>query len=333
MHITSSTTSLSWIPSEAITGAMRLPFDLGVSHYDEPPPDRIDDLDALLAADRFRFANVLSVEVEVSGGRIAEYRHCGQGHLGSTTIALGRRGLTVAAVAYPDLQRVEDATDDRVRFVQTAGGRTGFPMPRRIDRPPFVRLEAPTVWTTLAVTVHADGRVEREVLGASPFPRHWVYDAEGQLVEKAATTDFAKWARQPRWDASPWGDEDSPALVTAVEGALEREMSSLLMRGEVRPELRRVAEGAVLCEQGEPGDELYLLLDGVLAVEVGGERLVELGPGAVLGERAVLEGGRRTSTLRAQTDCRVAVAPASMIDRDALARLAEGHRRESQAHS
>jgi CRP-like cAMP-binding protein len=48
----------------------------------------------------------------------------------------------------------------------------------------------------------------------------------------------------------------------------------------------------------------------------------------VLGERAVLEEGRRTATLTAITPISVAEAAADAIDRDALARLAEGHRRE-----
>jgi len=34
MRHESSVTSLSWIPSEAISGAMRVPFDTGLAHYD-----------------------------------------------------------------------------------------------------------------------------------------------------------------------------------------------------------------------------------------------------------------------------------------------------------
>ena len=66
----------------------------------------------------------------------------------------------------------------------------------------------------------------------------------------------------------------------------------------------------------------------MLVVEVDGEQLAELGPGAVFGERAALEGGTRTATLRAVTDCKVAVAPVDRIDTDKLAALASGHRRE-----
>jgi CRP-like cAMP-binding protein len=83
--------------------------------------------------------------------------------------------------------------------------------------------------------------------------------------------------------------------------------------------------------QGEVSDELFLVLDGVLVADVDGEPLAEFGPGAVLGERAILEQGARTATLRAATKCRVAAVPADRIDRDALEDLREGHRREERS--
>lgn len=92
-----------------------------------------------------------------------------------------------------------------------------------------------------------------------------------------------------------------------------------------------MAAGDDLVRQGEPGDELFLLLDGVLTVLVDGVPVAELGPGAVGGERALLEGGHRTSTLRARTPVRVAVATAGQVDPAALAELAGGHRREERA--
>lgn len=104
-------------------------------------------------------------------------------------------------------------------------------------------------------------------------------------------------------------------LVTEVETALERQLSSTIMRGEARPRKRRLQAGETLTEQNAPGAELYLLLDGVLGVEVSGEPVAEVGPGAILGERAVLEGGRRTATLRAVTACKVAVPTKSTARR------------------
>ena len=36
-RIEASVTSLSWIPREAIEGSTKLPFELGITHYDMPP--------------------------------------------------------------------------------------------------------------------------------------------------------------------------------------------------------------------------------------------------------------------------------------------------------
>ena len=66
-------------------------------------------------------------------------------------------------------------------------------------------------------------------------------------------------------------------------------------------------------------------------MERDGNRLAEYGPGALLGERAALEGGTRTSTLVAVTPCRVASVPAAQLDVGDLAELSTGHRREDLA--
>jgi hypothetical protein len=66
----SSVTAISWIPSEAIEGLSKVPFELGITHYDDPPPDRIEDLEALRSTDRFREANELRAFIEVVDGRI-----------------------------------------------------------------------------------------------------------------------------------------------------------------------------------------------------------------------------------------------------------------------
>jgi Cyclic nucleotide-binding domain len=332
MRYESCITSLSWIPSEAVTGGTRVAFDSGFTHYDDPPPGQIDDIDTLRATDKFRFANVLRAWAEVDGsGKITGCGYGGGGMMGSTRVRLGALSYRFQAVKLPDLQRDPEIGDGWVRFVQTVGGRTGLPAPRRVRRKPFVQWQAPLVWTTLSLTLHADGTAESAMTGASPFPRHWVYDAGGALSHKSGLTDFADWYRRSFGRHSPWGDEDSRALVTAVETALERQLSVELMHGGAKPRIQRVRAGDVLVRQGEPGADIYLLLDGVLRVERDGERLAEYGPGAMLGERAHLEGGTRTSTLAAVTDCRVAAVDAAQLDRSALEELSGGHRREDGA--
>ena len=128
-----SVTSISWIPSEAVTGLGRLLFDRGIAHYDEPPPDVIEDLEALRDADRFRFANHLAAWIDVDDdGRITDAGYSGGTVMGSTTIALGARHTTFAAVSLPEVRRAPEIGPRSARFVQTAGGRTAVPAPRRV---------------------------------------------------------------------------------------------------------------------------------------------------------------------------------------------------------
>jgi len=307
---------------------MRLAFDAGFTHYDPPPPDVIEDLEALRLADRFRFANRLSAWIEVDGrGKIVDCGYDGGGSMGSTTVKVGPLARTFEAVALPDLQLEPERGDGWVRFVQTAGGRTGLPAPRRVRRRPFVQWQAPLVWTTLTLTLHADGKADAEVAGHSRFPRHWIYDHAGKLSHKSGLADFKDWFRKSFGKHTPWGDQDSEAMITVVETALERRLSAQVMSG-VKPKIRKLKAGEALCRQGELGSEVFLVLDGVLRVEKDGERLAEYGPGAMLGERAHLESSGRTSSLIAVTPCRVAAVDAAALDRSALDELAQGHRRE-----
>ena len=119
MRYESCVTSLSWIPSAAVTGGTRAVFDAGVTHYDDPPPGELGDVEEL----------------------------------------------------------------------------------------------------------RAGGHAEFDMSGASPFPRHWLYDGDGRLARKSGLADFKDWYRKSFGRPCPWGDEDSPVLVTQVETALERALS------------------------------------------------------------------------------------------------------------
>jgi len=324
-------TSLSWIPSETVTGTTRTAFDAGFTHYDDPPPGEIGDIEELRTANRFRFANVLQAWIDVDdSGRITNsgYGEGSRGLMGSTAIRLAGLHYRFQPVPFPDLRHDPEQGDGWVRFIQTTGGRTGLPAPRRVRCRPFVQWQAPTVWTTLSLTLHADGHADFDVPGASRFPRHWVYDGDGRLVRKSGLADFKDWYRKSSGRHSPWGDEDSSVLVTQAETALERALSVRLMRGGARPRIDRVAAGTTLVRQGRPGTDVYLILDGVIRVERDRQRLAEYGPGALLGERAHLESGTRTATLVAVTKCCVAAVDGGQLERSALEELSGGHRRE-----
>ena len=326
-----SVTAISWIPSDAIEGLPKLPFEVGVGRYDEPPPDRLGpgDLGRLRNADRFREANLLQAWIDVEDGAIVGAGYEGGGLVGSTTFRLGPKAIVVPGVAFEVLRAEPEISGDSARFVQTVGGRAGFPAPRLVKGGPLFRIQSATAWTTLALTLHADGRIEHELVGASPFPRHWIYDHEGALVEKSGTVDFKAWYRESHGDHTPWGDEESEAVVTAVESALERELSRTLLSGDEKLTKRRLGEGAVLVTQGAEGDKLYLLLDGILGVEVDGEQVAQMGPGTIVGERALLEGGVRTATLRALTPIRFVVIPAELVAEGELEALAADRRHEA----
>ena len=327
MRTESSITSITWIPSEAIKGMPKLPFEWGVAHYDEPPPDRLIDIDAMHENDMFREANELKAWIEVDDdGTITDSGYSGGGRIGVTRIKLVRREVAFPAVQYPLIQAEPEVRDGEVRFVQSAGGHMGLPAPRRVSGKPFMRISSASAWTTLELTIRADGSSEGKLVGASAFPRHWVYDNDGVLVEKSASIDFERWYRESHGKNTPWGEEDSPAIATAVESELERELSASIMRAGAELERRNYEQGQAIVQQGEEGRELFLLLDGIVDVEVDGEEVAEIGPGALLGELALLEGGKRTATLWATTPVRAVVVPPDAIDQSKLEELAAGRR-------
>jgi hypothetical protein len=332
MRYESKITSVSWIPSEAIDRlTLRAPFDLGLFHYDEPPPSHIDDLEALRRADRFRFANELRAWIDVEGSDIVAAGYSGGGVMGSTTLRFARRQVVFPAVGLPEIQKAPEILGHEASFVQIAGGRVGLPAPRLVSYPPFVQWAPPTVWTTLSLTIRADGSSGYQLAGASPFPRHWLFNASGELVAKAGLADFEQWWRRSFGGHTPWGDEDSPALLVSAETDLERQLSDLIMRSGVKPKLRVFEAGEFLVRQGERDTDVFLVLNGILRVDVDGRQIAQIGPGAIVGERALLESGIRTATLCALTRCKVAIAQAGQIDPAKLHELSEGHRREESA--
>ncbi len=319
-------TAISWIPSEAIEGVSRIPFELGVTHYDQPPPDRLEDLEGLRKTDRFREANELRAYVDVEDGQIVGTGYLGGGHIGATTVRIGPAAIRFPAVHLPDIKREPEVGPTSARFVQTVGGRMGIPTPRPVARKPYGQFWPSIAWTTLELTINVDGSSTSALVGASPFPRHWIYDNDGMLVQKSGVIDFKKWFNELFGDETPWGASDSPAIVSAVESALERRLSAGIMGVGTKPAIRTLEAGDALTTQGEQATQIFLILDGVFVVERDGEHVAEIGPGAVVGERAVLEGGTRTATLRATTRARVAEASPEALNPVELEALAEEHR-------
>ena len=73
--------------------------------------------------------------------------------------------------------------------------------------------------------------------------------------------------------------------------------------------------GQMLIESGKPGTGVYLVLEGRIVVEAP-EGARELGPGSVIGERALFsEDGLRTARVRARTPGVVIAVDRAEVDR------------------
>lgn len=64
----------------------------------------------------------------------------------------------------------------------------------------------------------------------------------------------------------------------------------------------RLPEGTLLTRQGDIGREAFVILAGSAAVDRDGQRVAEIGPGDVVGELALLDGGPRSATVTATSD-------------------------------
>jgi CRP-like cAMP-binding protein len=65
--------------------------------------------------------------------------------------------------------------------------------------------------------------------------------------------------------------------------------------------------GTDLVREGEPGDALFLILEGEAVVQREGHDVGRVGPGSHFGELAILDGAPRSATVVAATDVKVAV--------------------------
>jgi CRP/FNR family transcriptional regulator, cyclic AMP receptor protein len=81
---------------------------------------------------------------------------------------------------------------------------------------------------------------------------------------------------------------------------------------------RRAAAGEVICREGDPGGEFFVISSGEVCVTCNaleGERAVaRLSPGAFFGEMAVLNGDRRTATCTAVVDTELVAFPIAAIE-------------------
>jgi CRP-like cAMP-binding protein len=69
----------------------------------------------------------------------------------------------------------------------------------------------------------------------------------------------------------------------------------------------QASAGDVICAEGSPGHDFYLIADGEAAIERGGHTVAKLSAGDYFGELALLDRGPRSATVRALTDAHLYV--------------------------
>ncbi|MHB8669688.1 MAG: cyclic nucleotide-binding domain-containing protein [Acidimicrobiales bacterium] len=69
----------------------------------------------------------------------------------------------------------------------------------------------------------------------------------------------------------------------------------------------KIPAGRVIVEEGKPGHEFFLILDGTAAVRRGRKKVATLGAGQYFGEMALLDREPRSATVEAETDMDVLV--------------------------
>jgi len=195
-----------------------------------------------------------------------------------------------------------------------------------------MKLTSPTAWTTVSLTINGDGTTSFQPRGASRFPRHWFYGIDGNLAAKSATIDYRNWTTTVHDEDTPWGDAHESIEIAACETALERTLSKLVMQGNRRPKIHKIDSGDYVMRLGEPATSMALVLDGMVEISIDGKVLAESGPGTLLGERATLESGTRTSTVRAVTPVKIAEVDPRLFGEDQLQELRKHHRREVDAN-
>ncbi len=105
-------------------------------------------------------------------------------------------------------------------------------------------------------------------------------------------------------EAAESGGTDDPSTLAGtsllsrlpddVRARLESESTSLLVHA-----------GDVLVGEGDEAGDAYIVRSGQFDVELGGRVIRQVGSGAVIGELALLTGGRRSATVRARRDSHV----------------------------
>jgi CRP/FNR family transcriptional regulator, cyclic AMP receptor protein len=85
-------------------------------------------------------------------------------------------------------------------------------------------------------------------------------------------------------------------------------------------DIRTLATGEVLFREGDAGDLMFAVVEGVIELSVEGRTVDSVGPGQIIGEMALIDKSPRSATAVAHGDARVAP-----VDRKRFVYLVQEH--------
>ena len=86
-----------------------------------------------------------------------------------------------------------------------------------------------------------------------------------------------------------------------IDATKDRMKIQNIFESETRP--GSFPAGSIIFQEGQPGDEMYIVKQGEVELRVHGRIVEVVGPGGFFGEMAVIEGGQRSATALAKSDC------------------------------
>lgn len=72
--------------------------------------------------------------------------------------------------------------------------------------------------------------------------------------------------------------------------------------------------GTVILREGEPGDHMFVVMEGDLSVMIKGKVIATASPGDIIGEMALINSEIRSASVIAETDCVLADIDRSSFD-------------------
>jgi flavin reductase (DIM6/NTAB) family NADH-FMN oxidoreductase RutF len=178
---------------------------------------------------------------------------------------------------------------------------------------------------------HFAGRVGDEAAEARFTVMHGTPLVDGALAHLVARAERSYWGGDHslflgRVEYARYGS-GTPLLFHG--GRYEQLLARAPVFSTLSPELlepilasgeeRAFRAGEMIVRQGDPGDDLHVILEGRVRVERGGRALETLGEGEFFGEIAVLDGRSRSADVVSETAVRTLRLSRDVV-RDALAR-------------